>query len=94
MDDKSDGYLLIMQARIKGNRKYSDEKMKNLTEYLTAMTAPMIDQIKISRYSPDKKDPPKAQDPTTVVLDNKKALPLEDVHSPFQLLECTDLHFP
>ena len=32
MDNKSDEQLLIRQATIESNRKYSDEKMKNLTE--------------------------------------------------------------
>ena len=37
----------------------------------------MMDQIKNSKSSPDKKDSPKDQNPTTVVPDNKKATPLE-----------------
>ena len=36
-----------------------------------------MDQIKNSKSSPDKKDSPKDQNPTTVVPDNKKATPLE-----------------
>ena len=50
--------------------------MKNLTRDLTEMIASMMDQIKISKYSRDKKDSKKAQDPTTVVPSNKKAPPL------------------
>ena len=39
-----------------------------------------MDQIKISKYSPDKKDSPKSQDTTTVVLANKKSPPREGVN--------------
>ena len=41
--------------------------MKNLTADLKEMITLMMDQIKISKSSPDKKTPPKAQDSTTVV---------------------------
>ena len=41
----------------------------------------MIYQIKISKSSLDKEDYPKAQDPTTEVLANTKAPPLEGGHS-------------
>ena len=37
---------------IKSNRQDSGEKMKKLTEYLTAIIALMMDQIKISKSSP------------------------------------------
>ena len=74
--NKSDYQLLIMQARIEFNRQYSDEKIKNLTEDLTAMIASIMYQINIYKYSPDKKDSPKYQYPTTVVPDNKKSPPL------------------
>ena len=37
----------------------------------------MMDQIKMPKSSQDKTDSPKEQDPTTVVLANKKAPPLE-----------------
>ena len=80
MDNNSNDHLLIMQAKIESNRKYSDKKMKNLTEDLTEMTASMMDHIKISKSSPDKKDSTKAQYPTTVVPANKKDLPLEGEH--------------
>ena len=40
----------------------------------------MMDQIKISRSSPDKKDTPKAQYTTTVVPSNKKDPSLEGGH--------------
>ena len=55
MDNKSDDQLLIMQGIIEAIRNDSDEMMKNLTEELTAMTTSIIDQIKISKYSLDKK---------------------------------------
>ena len=75
MDNNPDDQLLTMQATIEANRKYYDEKMKKLTKYLTAMITSIMDHIKTSKYSPDKKDSPKAQDPTTVVLDNNMDIP-------------------
>ena len=56
MDNKSDAQLLIMQATIEANMHDSDEKTKNLTEYLTAKITSMMDQIKISKSSLDQKD--------------------------------------
>ena len=38
MDNKSDEKLLITQATIESNRKNSDDKMRNLIEYLTENT--------------------------------------------------------
>ena len=55
--------------------------MKNLTEYLTGMITSMLDQIKISKSSPDQKDSPKAQVLNTVVPSNKRDPPLEGGHS-------------
>ena len=37
----------------------------------------MMDHNKILKYSPEKKDSPKAQDTTTLVLANKRVPPLE-----------------
>ena len=76
MDNKSYDQLLIMQSMIDTNRKNSDEKIKKLTEYPTAMITSMMDQIKMLKSSPDKKDSPNNQDPTTVVSANNKAPPL------------------
>ena len=45
--NNSDDQLLIMQATIEANSQDSDEKMKNLTEDLTAMIASMMYHIKI-----------------------------------------------
>ena len=56
MDKKSYGQLIIMQARIDANRQYCDDKMNNITEETTPTIASMMDQIKFSKYSPDKKD--------------------------------------
>ena len=81
MDNNSDYQLLIMQATIESNNQYSDGKIKNLTADLTGIIASMMNQIKISKSSPDKKDSPKAQDTTTVVPANKKSPPLEGGHS-------------
>ena len=41
------------------------------------MITSMMDQINISKSSPDKKDSQKPQNPTAVVPDNKKAPRLE-----------------
>ena len=76
MDNNPDDQLLTMQATIEANMKYYNEKMKKLTEYLTARITSMMDKIKTSKYSPDKKDSPKAHDPNTMVLDNKRGTPL------------------
>ena len=59
------------------NRQDSDDKMKNITEYLTGMIASMMDHIKSSKPSSEKKDQPKAQYPTTMLPDNKKDQPLD-----------------
>ena len=80
MDNKSDYQLLIMQATIESNNKYSDDKIKKLTAYLTWMITSMMDQIKISKSSLDKKYSPKVQYTTTVVPANKKSPPLEGGH--------------
>ena len=69
-----------MQATIESNSQYFDEKMKNITEDLTAMITSMMYHIKISKSSPDQKDSPKAQDPTTLVPDNKRDSTLEGGH--------------
>ena len=81
MDNNSDDQLLIMKSTIDSKSQDSDEKMKNITEDLTAMIASMMDQIKMPKSSPDKKDTPKDQDPTTVVPANKKSPQLEGGHS-------------
>ena len=70
-----------MQAMIEASSKKYDEKMKNLTEDLSAMIASMMDQIQISKSSTDKKDSPKAWDPTTVVTTKNNSPPLEGGHS-------------
>ena len=56
MDNKSDYQLLLMQATFESNKQDSDENMKKLTTDLTGMIASMMDQIKFSKSSPDKKD--------------------------------------
>ena len=79
MYNKAGGQLLVIQDMIEDNRQYSDEKMKSLIVDLTAMITSMMDQITFSKSSPDKKDAPKDQYPTTVVTANKKSPPLEGV---------------
>ena len=81
MYNKSDYQLLIMQATIESNRKGNDEKLKKLTEDLTAMITSMMYYIEISKSSPDKNYSPKFQYPTTVVPANKRTQPLESVNS-------------
>ena len=70
-----------MKSTIESNRQDSDEKMNNITEDLTKMITSMMDWIKISRSSPEKKDSPKAQYYTTVVPSKKKAQQLEGGNS-------------
>ena len=53
------------------------DKQYSKINKLTEMVKNMMDQIKISNYSPDNMDPQKAQDPTTEILYNKKAPPSE-----------------
>ena len=50
--------------------------MMKLAEDLTEMITSMMDQIKITRSSPNQKDSPKAQDSTTMVPDNKRDPPM------------------
>ena len=63
-----------MQATIESNRQDSDEIKNKSTVDLTEIITSMMDQIKIYKYSPEKKDSPKSQGPTTVVPANKRAL--------------------
>ena len=70
MDNKSDEQVIIMEATIDATIKHYDEKRKKLTEELTSMIASMMDHIKDLKYSPNKKDSPKAHDTTTVVTAN------------------------
>ena len=81
MDKKSDDHLIIMRVIINSNRQDYDENMKNITSPLTEMITSMMDQIKISKSSPYKRDSPKYQYHTTVVLFKNKAPPLEGGHS-------------
>ena len=55
--------------------------MNNPTEDFTAIITVMIYQIKIQKPSLEKIDSPKAQDPTTVVPENKMSTPLEGRNS-------------
>ena len=60
MDNKSDEHLLLVQATIEANRQDYGEKMMNLTEDFTGIITSIMDHIKISKYSPYKKDSPKS----------------------------------
>ena len=81
IDNKSDDQLLIIKATIEPNMQDSEERTNNITEYLTEIITSTMDQIKMLKYSPEKKYSSKAQDPTTVITDNKKSSPLEDGNS-------------
>ena len=48
---------------------------------ITSTITSTRDHIKISKSSPDQKNPPKAQDPATVFPANKRAPPLEGGNS-------------
>ena len=54
--------------------------MDNLIEDLTEIITSIVDQIKIPKYSQDKKYLPKALYPTTMVSANKRDPPLEGGH--------------
>ena len=81
INNKSDNQLIITQTTIEADKQDSDERTKKLTSDLTEMITSIMDQIKISKYSPEKRDSPKAEDPTTVVPANKKAPPLQGGNS-------------
>ena len=84
MDNKSDCQFLIMKATIDSIRQDCDKKINKQDcklDKLTAMVENFMDHIKISNYSPDKMDLPKAQDPTMTVPDNHKDPPFEGGNS-------------
>ena len=80
-EKNSDERLLIVQATIESNRQDSDEKMKKLTEDLKGRITSMMDKIAIPESSPDHKDSPKVQYPTTVVPANRRDPPFDGGHS-------------
>ena len=63
------------------NHKETNEKITLLAENLKFLTAMMIDKNNISKSSPSQKDTSTPPDPTTVVLTNRRAPPLERGHS-------------
>ena len=56
MDNKSDDQLLIIKANIESKNKDYDKKTSNTTQDLTGNITSVMDQIKISKYSPENKD--------------------------------------
>ena len=80
-----------MPAKIEANRQETDEKLKKTDEKLTNLTediemitstiTSMMDQTNISKSSPYQKDKLNPMDPTNVVLDNRRAPPLDGGHS-------------
>ena len=88
MDTNSDEQFLIIQATVEGNNQETDEKQINtdeklthITENLKVLTAFMMDQNKNSKFSPDQKYTPTPLEPTAVVPANRRAPPLDIVHS-------------
>ena len=76
-----DEQLLIMKSAIESNRQESDGKTKNLEEDLISMITSMMEQIKISKSSPEYKYLSKDQCPTTVVQVNKRDPPFQGGNS-------------
>ena len=88
MDNKSDGNFLIIQATIDSNRQDTDEKqmktnekLPKITEIIKILTAFMMYQTNNSKFSPAQRDTSTPPDPTTVVLNNRTAPPLDGVKS-------------
>ena len=95
MDTKSDEQFLVVQATIEANKQQddekqmkasekqikTDEKLTQITENLQVLTAFMMDQTNISKFSPSQKDTSTAPDPTTVVKSNRMAPSLEGGNS-------------
>ena len=81
MDNNSDHQLLIVQATIEANRKYYDDKIKNITEDLIEIITSIVDQIKFYKSSPYKKDSSKAHYNAAVVPAKRRATTLEGRHS-------------
>ena len=62
----------------------TDEKLMKITEDLKVLTATitsMMDQTKNSKFYPSQKDTLNPPEPTTMVLDNRRAPPLDGWHS-------------
>ena len=88
MDTKSDKQFLVIKAAIDVNNQdtdknqvNTDEKLKLLTENLQVLTAFMMDQTNLSKSSPSQKDTSNPQDPSTVVLANRRSPQLDGVNS-------------
>ena len=88
MDTNSDEKFLFIKATIEANKKEADknhketnEKLTLITENLQFLTAFMMDQIIISKYSPTQKDTPTPPYPTIMVPTNRRDPPLEGGHS-------------
>ena len=82
MDNNLDDQLLIMQSSIEANKQYTDNKMKKHDSEFTVIRK-ILKQLMVQNHnsSPDKVEPPKAQDCDTVVPANKKAPTLEGERS-------------
>ena len=88
MDTNSDEQFLVVKATIEDNNqeadknhKYTNDKLTQLTDNLQVLIALMTDKTNISKSSPAQKDTSDPPYPTTVVLANRRATPLEGVNS-------------
>ena len=83
MDNKYDKKFLIIQATFEFNKQETcekkmktDEKLTQITENLRVLTAFIMDQTHNSKFSPDQKNTSTPPEPTTVVPDNRRDIPL------------------
>ena len=95
MDTKSDEQFLFIKSTIEANKQQADDKktktaekkmktdkrLTQITENLQVLTAFIMDQTNIQKYSPTQKDTLTPLDPNTVVPNNRRAPPLEGEHS-------------
>ena len=87
MDTNSDEHLLAIEATIESNKQEADsnqvkndDKLTKITEYIQKLTTFMMDQANISKSSPSQKDTSTPSDPTTVVPNKRRSLPLDGRH--------------
>ena len=85
---KYDEQFIIMQPTIKfnkqemrSNKQEYDEKLTQLRVKLETMLAVISDQLNTIAYSPTYKDTSNPPDATIMVLDNRRAPPLDGGHS-------------
>ena len=69
-----------MKEEIENNKQEMKAEMKDIKETLKVFTTLIMDQTKISKSSPTQKNTSTPPDPTTVILTNRRAPPLEGGH--------------